>query len=119
MTGQQSANDLNDIDELQADLEALGFSDEDQNKVVGRFGKAATDFTVHPDNWLAVQVFLSCTTQWRHSMNRITGLDYGAVLKVIELFSSKRKKRQKLFGSVKLIEIGALRALQKASKRNG
>ena len=31
---------------------------------------------VLPDNWLAVDVFLSCATQWRVSRGVILGLDY-------------------------------------------
>jgi len=41
---------------------------------------------VWPENWLAVELFLRCQTQWRISLNGRAGLDYGVVLSLGSLY---------------------------------
>lgn len=73
------------------------------------------DFIVMEENWQALEVFLACQTQWRHSAHGVTGLDYAALLPVISLYSPKHKKR--LFDEVRLIELGALNAISKLREK--
>nr|WP_255487150.1 DUF1799 domain-containing protein [Oceanospirillum sediminis] len=66
---------------------------------------------VLPENWLALQIFLQCQTQWRVIAGMggafYQGLDYPSVDVVIRLQAPK-KKRRKTFQAVQLIEQGAL-----------
>lgn len=64
-----------------------------------------------PENWLALQVFLQCQTQWRIIAGMAgafyQGLDYQSVETVIR-FQVKKKKRARVFQDIQLIEQGAL-----------
>lgn len=66
------------------------------------------------ENWLALEVFLQCQTQWRMIAGMAgafyQGLDYPSVETVIRL-TLPRKKRRKVFHAVQLIEQGALSAI--------
>ena len=44
------------------------------------------DFEVWEENWVSVDMFLRCGTQWRTSVSGVTGLDYAAVVEVIKLY---------------------------------
>tara|TARA_R100001594_G_scaffold140690_1_gene186004 strand:+ start:2057 stop:2269 length:213 start_codon:yes stop_codon:yes gene_type:complete len=42
---------------------------------------------VWEENWVSVDMFLRCCTQWRvGGMGGVTGLDYAAVIQVIKLW---------------------------------
>ena len=41
-----------------------------------------------PENWPALQLFIRCQTQWRHGFNGPTGLDYGAVVAMANLYQT-------------------------------
>ncbi len=77
------------------------------------------DFAVMPENWQALEVFLSCQTQWKIVAGMggcfYQGLDYPALESVLNLRVSKRKKRAKLFRQVQLIERGALEVINSKS----
>ena len=49
-------------------------------------------------------------------MGGVTGLDYSAILAVIQFEESDREQAKELFEQVKLIERGALKAMAEARK---
>ena len=60
----------------------------------------------------------SCSTQWRSGgIGGATGLDYTAVLSVIRLEEPDKEQGKDLFEQVKLIERGALKAMDEARKQ--
>lgn len=67
------------------------------------------------DNLPAFEIFCACGSQWRHSMNGVTGLDYTAVIAVINL--KVKKHRARIFDDVRLLETGALKEISR--RRNG
>lgn len=91
-------------------MEKFGLSPEAQAQVhqdLAATNPALGDFVVDTDNWPAVRLFLSCRTQWQHSMaGGVTGLRYESVIQVIALY--EKKSRRELFESIQLIEQGAL-----------
>lgn len=79
---------------------------------------ALQDLVVFECNWVALEVFLNCTTQWRMSpMGDIQALDYASVRAVIDMMGIKRKERADVFKRLRLIEAGALPALRKLRER--
>ena len=73
------------------------------------------DFEVWPENWDALLMFLKLRSQWRVSpMGQLIGLDYTAVLAVINFEESTDKNQ--LFDDVQKIESGALLGLQEVKK---
>jgi len=66
----------------------------------------------------ALQVFLSCTTQWRHSFSGIAGLDYSAVLSVFEIYGIKKRKRIAMLDDIRALETGALQAFNEKREAN-
>jgi hypothetical protein len=74
------------------------------------------DFEVLPQNWDAVEVFVSLGTQWKKSVVSspggggvfYEGLDYSAVESVIRIFGFKRKRHRELFDAVRVMERAAL-----------
>lgn len=83
-----------------------------------RIGSEPTDFDLWAENQPALDIFLICQTQWRTNGFQRTGLDYPSVLAVIDR-RIKRKKREQVFDSVRVIELGALTGFADMSKRNG
>ena len=69
-------------------------------------------------NWLALNVFLNCTTQWRFNPGgAIQSLDYTALSAVMDMMAIPRKRRPDLFVRVRSIESGALESLIKLRKK--
>lgn len=68
----------------------------------------ASSFPVLDENWNAIQLFLSVSTQWvRAGMDgSVVGLNYQSVEFVLKLY--KAKKRAEVFSDLQLIERGAL-----------
>ena len=59
----------------------------------------------------------SCSTQWRSGgIGGPTGLDYTAVLAVIQFEETDKEQAKELFDQIKLIERGALTAMAEARK---
>lgn len=66
-------------------------------------------FTVWFDSWPAVELFLSCVTQWRLApMGALLGLDYTAL--AAAMWMRRERDRRALFDDVRLIERGAVAA---------
>ncbi len=71
-----------------------------------------------PCNALAFGIFMECQTQWRHSFNGVTGLDYTALIATIKLKIPKRKQRIQVMSDVRLIESGALKVIAQQRKES-
>jgi hypothetical protein len=52
----------------------------------------AEDFEIFQENWLSVEMFLRCQTQWRASINGVLGLDYGAVAWILRLYEVEEQR---------------------------
>lgn len=100
-------------------MEAFGIPEEMREKIEAsaRDREIPDDFIVMEENWPALEVFLTCQTQWRYSMSGPIGIDYTSLLSVISLYSAKKKRQ--LFDEVRLIELGALNAISEMRKRDG
>jgi hypothetical protein len=100
-----------------AALAAFGARPEDVARA--REQQADTDFEVYPENWLAVQVFLALSTQWRavgiSTMTKArivhTGLDYAVIEPVFRMMDIKPKRRAAIFQKLRVMEEAALDAL--------
>lgn len=68
--------------------------------------QAQEDFEVWPENWDYVEMFLRVGTQWRTGMGGPTGLDYTAVLAVIDLYQVE--DRRAMFEALGVMEAAAL-----------
>lgn len=70
-----------------------------------------------PENWEALNLFLQCSTQWRHAgMTGIrTGLDYPSVEAVIRMTGVEDPAGT--FSQLQQIEQGALEAMQEQQDR--
>ena len=67
------------IDKTAEDNEVLGIAIEKE--------EVNNNCYVYEENWLTVEMFLRCQTQWRVGMSGIVGLDYTTVLEMIKLYS--------------------------------
>ena len=76
--------------------------------------KASVDFEVWPDNWLAVEMFLRCQTQWRTTSVGVCGLDYTAVLAVFRLYEVEDQPT--VLEDLQVMEAAAVKILNKESK---
>ena len=61
-----------------------------------------------PENWQAFLFFASLQTQWRHSMNGPTGLDYTAALAMLDRMPMDADDRALMFEDVRVMEAAAL-----------
>ena len=64
--------------------------------------------------WPAVEIFLRCQTQWRISMSGIVGLDYVAILGVLNLY--KIKEQQQVLEDLQIIETTVVKLMNKENK---
>ncbi|RJG10913.1 hypothetical protein D3879_14625 [Pseudomonas cavernicola] len=83
-------------------MEAFGFTREDMG---------SDEFWVWPDNWQAVDVFITMGTQWRVGMAGATGLDYGVLNDVMRLHGIKKRGRDDVFAAVRIMESAALKVM--------
>ncbi|WP_339863182.1 DUF1799 domain-containing protein [Paremcibacter congregatus] len=76
-----------------------------------RRAKQQNDFIVHPDNWDAVRLFISCRTQWRRGgfNGAKVGLDYVAVQVVAE--ARNIKMTEDTFSGLQIMEAETLRLI--------
>lgn len=63
---------------------------------------------VWPDCWPAFELFSQCRTQWRVAMAGYTGLDYTAVLALMDLHDIPRADRRALLDDIQHMEAAAL-----------
>jgi hypothetical protein len=65
---------------------------------------------VFDDAERALSLFLELQSQWRSDFGIRTGLDYTAVLSVLELYINRKSEKLSLFEEIKALEHGALMA---------
>jgi hypothetical protein len=72
------------------------------------------EFEVWPDNWQALDVFMSMGTQWRVGVSGATGLDYGVLRDVMALRRVPKAEQAELFDWLRLMEGEALGQMREA-----
>ncbi len=69
------------------------------------------NFYVLKQNWLYLEMFLRCQTQWRVGVSGIIGLDYTSVLEMIKLYGIQDSVV--MIEKIQIIESAALQAMNK------
>ena len=69
------------------------------------------NFYVLQQNWIYLEMFLRCQTQWRVGLSGIIGLDYTSVVEMIKLYNIKDSVS--MIEKIQIIESGALKAMSK------
>jgi len=73
--------------------------------------KKSKHFKVHPDNWDAVILFCSLSTQWAYgAMGGVIGLNYAGVSLPLEL-AIQPDKQADVFAQIQLMERAALKVM--------
>lgn len=97
-----------------AELDALVAPDAAEKIRQSEAASTVSDVPVLPENWPALQLFLSCSTQWRYApMGGITGLDYQALAAIMEMRQVLPDERGTLLEQVQWIERGVLESINK------
>lgn len=86
------------------EMEQFGFTEDD-------FASDAVD--IFPDNLLAFNVFSAISTQWRHGMSGVTGLDYGSLPDIFRMMAISRSEWPDLFSDIRTMEHAALVEISK------
>ncbi len=68
----------------------------------------ATVEDVWRQNWDAFRIFAGLGTQWRVGMNGATGMDYTAVWATLHALVPSARRRNKVFGQIRIMESAAL-----------
>lgn len=97
------------IDEREADLRALGATEEQIRKADVK--PAEDKFVIWDENWEIVEMFVRMQTQWRMSFAGPTGLDYAALDWLCRLYSVKDPMT--LFEGLQVMEVTALSCFNK------
>jgi hypothetical protein len=71
------------------------------------------DVEVWPENWPSFALLRDCQTQWRVGMGGATGLDYPAVMALLEFRGFPAGDRQQLFDDLQVMELAALEEMSK------
>jgi hypothetical protein len=72
--------------------------------------EALPDYPVWPDNWDAVQLFMSAATQWRlDAMGRQAGLDYGALQLPMQHLRLRGRRARLAFAGLQTLEAAYLK----------
>jgi len=84
------------------------------------FGLTAEDFPppsveLWPDNWPAIKLFTTLSTQWRIGANGPTGLDYNVVFHELDRKGLAGDDYDDMMGALRVIESTALQAIHKAN----
>jgi len=72
-----------------------------------------TDFEVWEENWLALEMFLRCQTQWRTTMSGVLGLDYVAVAWLLKLYEAENTRA--LLEDLQVMEVAAMMVINSRS----
>lgn len=72
-----------------------------------------TDFEVWEENWLALEMFLRCQTQWRTTMSGVLGLDYVAVAWLLKLYEVENTRA--LLEDLQVMEAAAMMVINSRS----
>lgn len=69
---------------------------------------------IWPDNWATVQAWASLSTQWRLGPSgQLVGLDYAAIMPVLELIGIERAEWSMVFGGLRQMEHEVLSEVQR------
>ena len=71
------------------------------------------DFEVWEENWLVLDIFLRCQTQWRTTMSGVLGLDYGAVAWVLKLYEVEDQRS--MLEDLQVMEAAAMATINSRS----
>lgn len=71
---------------------------------------------VWPDNVEAVNLFISVSTQWRTSMNGVTGLDYNVLYHKMDRMNLSDEQYEELENEIRILEDSALETMRKSKK---
>jgi hypothetical protein len=71
---------------------------------------------IWPENLPAFQIFADLSTQWRVGMAGPTGLDYPAVLAVMDLHGTAPEHRRERFDELRVMERAALSVMAEDAK---
>lgn len=71
---------------------------------------------VWPDNWPAVNAFISMSTQWRAGMAGATGLDYNALPAVLRMTQIPRRQWPEIFQSIRILEDAAMETMRSSKQ---
>ena len=71
------------------------------------------DFEVWEENWMVVEMFLRCQTQWRTTMNGVLGLDYGAVAWLFKMYAVEDPRA--LLEDLQIMEAAAMMVINSRS----
>ncbi|MCK5296137.1 MAG: DUF1799 domain-containing protein [Alphaproteobacteria bacterium] len=97
-------------DEELEDFKRFGADEEFLEK---QKSKQPETFIICPENWEALQLFLSCSTQWRIGFDgSVQGLDYQGVYSALLLMG--KQPNQDLFEKIRIMETEAIKTWQKA-----
>ncbi len=89
-------------------LRQMGLDEDGIRTVLGEKQKPE-DFAVWPENWKAVEMFMSLQTQWRTGpMGGSLGLDYPGVAAALGLLVGSPRRRRSLFIDLQAMEAAAL-----------
>jgi len=72
-----------------------------------------TDFEVWEENWLALEMFLRCQTQWRTTMSGVLGLDYVVVAWLLKLYEVENTRA--LLEDLQVMEAAAMMVINSRS----
>ena len=90
--------------------------DADSNELAS-FGLTSDDVAVTVEIWHenyeSFSVFNALSTQWRHSMNGVTGLDYNVLPNVLRLLNIARSEWSHIFDDIRIMESAALKEINK------
>lgn len=74
---------------------------------------------VFEENWPALALFAALSTQWRVGMAGATGLDYPAVLAVMDVQGIAPEDRRERFDEIRVMERAALDVMSEQAKAKG
>lgn len=90
----------------------------DESLVPSEFGFTLDDYAeeevfIWHENYQVFSVFNSISTQWRYSMNGITGLDYNVLPSVFNMMNIASSEWHNLFDDIRIMESVALIEINK------
>jgi hypothetical protein len=94
--------------------DALGVPPEMRDGIVA----SAAVTPVWQVNEMSFGVFVALQTQWRIGMGGPTGLDYGAVPVVLDLYQVATDERRRVFDDVRVMEAEALKVFADGRSKN-
>lgn len=93
------------------------YQKEADEQELSAFGLTESDVAVTveiwEENYQAFSVFNAISTQWRYSMNGISGLDYNVLPTVLKLLNIARSEWNQIFDDIRTMESAVLTQINK------